>query len=323
MGHNPLRRLNPFSAGRNKWGRRHNPDGTMTLIDHLYELRYRLGIGVLAIVVGAVFGFWWFANTLYGLPTLGDIITGPYCGLPDEMRFSPNGDCQLMQTEPFEVFAIRLKVAVAVGALLFSPVWLYQVWAFITPGLYAKERKFASTFVTLASLLFIAGGVLAYFIVPEGLEFMASFGGESFFTALTGGKYINFVLLMLVIFGISFELPLIMVMLNRADVVSYAKLKSWWRGLIFALFVFAAFATPGQDPFSMLVLALSLCLLFGIAMLICRAQDRAKEKKLARQGLAGIGLDDASEIDHRPSSLDDVTSPAAPGTTKTENDDVT
>lgn len=291
----------------------------MTLVDHLYELRYRLGIAMVAVVVGGAFGFWWFSNTLYGLPTLGEVITGPYCGLPEELRFSPNGECQLLQTKPFEVFMLRLKVGVAVGALLFSPVWMYQLWAFITPGLYEKERKFAGTFVTLASLLFVAGAALAYFVVPEGLTFMASFGGGAFFTAFTGGEYVNFVLLMLVIFGISFELPLILVMLNRAGIVSYAKLRSWWRGMVFGLFVFAALATPGQDPFSMLVLAAALCVLFGLAMLICRVQDRSKQKKLVKQGLSGLGLDDASEIDHRPSSLDEVTSVS----TKAQHDDVT
>ncbi|GAB3293005.1 twin-arginine translocase subunit TatC [Parasphingorhabdus pacifica] len=326
MDSNPLSRLNLFRGGRRRWGRRHNPDGTMTLIDHLYELRYRLGVGVVAILAGGVFGFWWFSNTYFGLPTLGELITGPYCGLPKEIRFSPNGECQLMQTKPFEVFMLRLKVGISVGAVLFSPVWLYQLWAFITPGLYAKERKFASVFVALASVLFALGAVLAYFVVPEGLEFMTSFGGGTFFTALTGGEYINFVLLMLVIFGVSFELPLIMVMLNRANVVSYAKLKNWWRGLVFALFVFAAIATPGQDPFSMLVLALALSVLFGIAMLICRQQDRSRERKLAAEGLAGLDPDEASDINTSPSSLDDLTastSSTSSAASRTDNDDVT
>lgn len=285
----------------------------MTLVDHLYELRYRLGIAMLAVVVGGIFGFWWFSNSLFGVPTLGQMITGPYCELPPTMRFSPNGECQLMQTKPFEVIMIRLKVGMSIGAVLFSPVWLYQLWAFITPGLLSKERRFAGTFVGFASVLFVAGAVLAYFVVPEGLTFMVGFGAESFFTSLTGGDYINFVLLMLIIFGVSFELPLILVMLNRAGVVSYDKLKSWWRGILFALFVFAAIATPGQDPVSMLVLAIALSLLFGVAMLICRSHDRSKAKKLQAQGLDGVGLDDASEVDTRPSSLDTTSATASSG----------
>lgn len=281
----------------------------MSLVDHLYELRYRLGVAVLAVVVGGILGFWWFANSLFGLPTLSTFVTGPYCALPDQLRFSPNGQCQLMQTKPFEVFMIRLKVGLSLGAVLLSPVWLYQVWAFITPGLYAKERRFAGTFVALASVLFTVGAALAYFVVPEGLAFMVGFGGEAFFTALTGGEYINFVLLMLVIFGVSFELPLILVMLNRAGVVSFAQLKSWWRGIVFVLFIFAALATPGQDPISMVVLAAALSVLFGIAMLLCRQHDRSKARKLEESGLAGLDPDEASEVDHRPSSLDVTPSP--------------
>lgn len=320
----PLRHLNPFSRERRKWGRRHNPDGTMALIDHLYELRYRLGIALVGIVAGAGFGFWWFSNSLFGLPTLGELITGPYCALPPSMRFSPGGKCQLLQTRPFEVFMLRLKVGVAVGSVLFSPVWLYQLWAFITPGLYAKERKFARSFVVIASVLFAAGALLAYYVVPEGLTFMVGFGGDTFFTALTGGEYINFVLMMLVIFGVSFELPLVLVMLNRAGLVSYAKLKSWWRGIVFALFVFGAIATPGQDPFSMLMLSLALSGLFGLALVICRLQDRSKAKKLEAAGLQGADLDEPSKIDLRPSSLDQpVASDSTPSSPPSSHDDVT
>lgn len=298
-----LRRLNPFRRDRRKYGRRHNPDGTMTLIDHLYELRYRLGVASVAVVIGGVFGFWWFSNTIFAVPSLGDLLTGPYCQLPETLRFSPNeGKCQLLQTKPFETFMIRLKVGTSVGAVVFSPVWLYQFWAFITPGLYDNERKYARTFVAIASVLFVTGGVLAYYVVPEGLAFMAGFGGDVFFTALTGGEYVNFVLLMLFMFGISFELPLVIVMLNRIGVLSYARLKSWWRGLVFGLVVFAAIATPGQEPFSMLVLAACLCLLFGFSMLLCRQNDRRKGK--LAQGQDGLGWDDPSDIDFRGSSLD-------------------
>jgi sec-independent protein translocase protein TatC len=298
-----LRRLNPFRSDRRRWGRRHNPDGTMTLVDHLYELRYRLGVALVAVVIGGAFGFWWFSHSWLGIPELGGIMTRPYCQLPAELRFSPNGKCQLLQTKPFEAFTLQLKVGVSAGAVLLSPVWLYQIWAFITPGLYQKERRLAGTFVVLASVLFIAGAVLAYFVVPAGLGFMASFGGGSFFMALSGGDYINFVLLLLVIFGVSFELPLVVVMLNRAGLVSYERLKSWWRGIVFALFVFAAVATPGGDPFSMLALALTLSALFGGALVVCRQQDKTRAKNLAT-----VGVDDASEIDTRPSQLD--TTPA-------------
>jgi sec-independent protein translocase protein TatC len=296
--------LNPFRRDRRRWGRRHNPDGTMSLTEHLYELRYRLGVALVAILIGGILGFWWFANPLFGLPTLADVLNRPYCSLPPTIRFSPEGGCRLMQTKPFEVLMLRLEVGVSLGAVLTSPVWLFQIWAFITPGLRATERKFAATFVTAASALFIAGAVVAYFIVPAGLRFMVGFGGNAFFTALTGGDYINFVLRVLVVFGFSFEVPLLIVMLNRVGILPYARLKKWWRGMVFALFAFAAVVTPA-DAFSMLSLAGALCVLFGIAMLICRAHDRSKERKLAAQGLRGTDADQASDLDYEPSDVED------------------
>ncbi|AOS62256.1 twin-arginine translocase subunit TatC [Actinoalloteichus hymeniacidonis] len=287
-----------------KGGRRGNPDGTMPLIEHLYELRYRLALAFGALMIGAVIGFIWFDYGPGPIPTLSSLITGPYCSLPTNMRFQPNdGACQLMQTTAFEVVSLRIQLALASGAVLSSPMWLYQIWAFITPGLYSKERKFAGIFVGCASVLFIFGAVLAYLVAPEGLYFMASFGAGNFFTALTGGAYVGFILLLLLIFGISFELPLLVVMLNRAGILPYAKLKQWWRGIVFGLFVFAAFATPGQDPLSMVVLATALVLLFGAASQFARIHDKRKAKKLAAAGLAELDPDQASEIDTKPSEL--------------------
>lgn len=299
-----LRMLNPFRRDRRRWGRRHNPDGTMSLTDHLYELRYRLMVAIIAIVLGGIVGFVWFSVSAFGLPTLADLINRPYCDLPTTIRFSPGGGCQLMQTKPFEVLMLRLEVGISLGAVLASPIWLYQVWAFITPGLRDLERKFASTFVVLASALFVLGAVVAYFIVPAGLKFMVGFGGSAFFTALTGGEYINFVLKVLLIFGISFEVPLLIVMLNRANLVTYDWLKKWWRGMVFALFVFAAIVTPA-DAFSMLALVAALCLLFGIAMLVCRAHDRSRKRKLADQGLDDLDPDQASELNFEHAPVDD------------------
>ncbi len=260
----------------------------MTLRDHLYELKHRLGLALLAVLVGCIFGFIWFQTRFGPIASLSDLMTGPYCSLapaPDGPRFEPiPGVCQLLQTGAFEVFLIQFKVGLAAGAVLTSPFWLYQIWAFITPGLYDKERKFTRIFVALASVLFAAGAVLAYFVVPKGLEVLTSFGGEAFITALAGSDYISFVLVMLLIFGISFELPLLITMLNRIGVLPYRNLKKWRRGIIFALFIFAAVATPGTDPIGMLALAASMTVLFELATQLARLHDRKADRQAVAEG---------------------------------------
>lgn len=292
----------------------------MTLIEHIYEFRRRLGLALLAIVAGGIFGFIWFGTKLGPIPSLGEIATNPYCAIPQGQRLDGDKGCYLLQTVPFEGIMIRLKVSVAAGAVLTSPLWLYQVWAFIAPGLYSKERKYALTFVGFASALFAGGAYLAYLLIPHALALVTSFGDQFFVTGLTADKYIGFVLSLLVIFGVSFELPLLVVMLNFAGVLKYAKLKKWRRGIIFLLFVFAAFVTPGQDPFSMVGLAGALTLLFEIAIQIARVHDRRKERARRDEGWDELADDEAAPFDYRPSAIADepVTPPA-----KTATDDVT
>jgi sec-independent protein translocase protein TatC len=295
--------------------RRHNPDGTMSLRDHLYELRHRLGMALLGLLVGCIAGFLWFQWRVGPIPNLGDLLTAPYCALPPNVRFEPiAGKCQLLQTQPFEAFLIQFKVGLAAGAVLTSPFWLYQIWAFITPGLYDKERKFTRIFVALASILFACGAVLAYLVVPKGLALLVSFGGDTFITALTANDYISFVLVMLLIFGVSFELPLLITMLNRVGILPYRNLKRWRRGIIFTLFVFAAVATPGTDPIGMLALAGSMTVLFELAVQIARLHDRKKDIQSVAEGWGDpedydLKPEDVpkSKKSETPAGFDDVT----------------
>jgi sec-independent protein translocase protein TatC len=291
----------------------------MTLKDHIYELRHRLGLALLFIMLGAVVGFIWFQIRIGPIKPLGEILTGPYCELPQSQRVQFGDHCQLLQTQPFEAFLIQFKVGVAAGMVLTAPLWLYQVWAFITPGLYAKERKFALNFVVFASLLFVAGAVLAYLVVPAGLRVLVSFGGNQFITALAADKYVSFVLVLLMIFGVSFELPLIIVMLNKIGMLPYANLKRWRRGIIFTLFVFAAFATPGTDPISMVALAVAMTGLFEIAVQISRVHDKRKAKRLATEDAVELDPDTPSTIDHSPEPAE----PSKPEDVRTGWDDVT
>ncbi|MCQ4624749.1 twin-arginine translocase subunit TatC [Corynebacterium sp. CCUG 69979] len=265
---------------------RKNSEGTMTLTEHLQELRRRVVVSLIAIVVGTIVGFIWYQWAPGPTMPLGEIIRRPYCSLPEHLRadLTSDGSCRLIATSPFEMFMLRLKVGFLAGLVLSSPVWLQQIWAFITPGLHKNERRWTMSFVTFAVTLFVAGAVLAYFIVDQGLYVLMSIGSEYQVSALSGGEYYNFVLALIIIFGVSFEVPLIIIMLNLAGLLEYEQVKDKRRIIIVALFIFAAFMTPGQDPFSMIVLALSLCFLVEMAFQFCRINDKRRKKKTGDWG---------------------------------------
>ncbi len=285
-------------------------DGTMSLMEHLYELRRRLFVAVLGLFLGSVIGFVWYA---YGIPvlgikSLGDILLAPYCAVPTPPRqtFGDPNSCTLLATGPFSILQIRLKAALLAGAVLSAPLWLYQLWAYITPALYSRERRFAITFVATGSLLFAGGAVLAYIVVAEGLTILLGFGADTATAALSPDSYFSFLIAMLLIFGVSFELPLLLIMLNMAGVLKGAQLASWRRYSMFGLVVFAGLVVPGNDPITMLALAVALCLLYEIAVQVAKWHDRRAARRLAAGGLGEVSDDQASELPTSPGDIGDV-----------------
>lgn len=256
----------------------------MSLMEHLAELRWRLFKAALGIAVGAVLGYVFF-------PQIFEFLKAPYCALPPETRPNLTGGCNLLAFGPLDQFAVRLKVAMISGVVLSSPIWFYQLWAFITPGLHKHEKRFAWTFVVSATLLFILGAAMAYYTLGKGLEFLLSIAPGTI-TALQVTKYLSYVTAMLLVFGVSFEFPLIVVMLNRIGAVTHAKLTSLRRPIIFGVFVFAAIATPSQDPITMCGMAIPMSLLFEASLVITRFHDRRKAKR-ERVEAAGLGLTEA------------------------------
>lgn len=275
-----------------------NPDGTMTLVEHLTELRNRLIKSVIFIVIGTVVGWLFYNNILH-------VLQRPYCSLPADRRAFSNGDnCKLLFFNPLDGFLIRLKVAAIAGIILTSPLWIYQLWAFITPGLKKNERKITLAFVGCSTVLFAGGAALAYYTLSKGLHLLVSTAGSGTAAALSITGYLSFVLAMLMIFGVAFEFPLVIASLNLVGILSFERLRKWQRGIIFLVFVFAAIATPSQDPFTMLALAVPMVLLFELATLVAWRHDKRKAEREAAELYTNLPDDQTSPLDQTPSAID-------------------
>jgi sec-independent protein translocase protein TatC len=249
--------------------RRRDPGQTMSVVEHLEELRTRLVVALIAIAVGAVVGWVFYSWTF-------KVITHPYCGvlhqLPRAVR--PPTGCHLVFSGVVEPFLIRFKISTFTGLAIALPVVLYELWRFVTPGLTKTERRLALPFVGSSILLFALGGWFAYLTLTKGLRFLLGFAGSTIVPLLTVDRYINFVLFMVLAFGLSFEFPLVLLFLCWVRVLSSQRLRSWRRWAVLAITVYAAVITPSQDPFTMLAMMVPMLVFYEVSILVARAMKR-------------------------------------------------
>lgn len=268
-------------------------DGRMGLADHLYELRKRLGISLLAVLVGAVAVFvFWEPVFLF--------LRQPFCDTAAGAR----ADCGLVATSVFEQIKVRLRVAMIGGVVLAAPVWLYQIGAFITPALHRHERRYAAGFLAASLVLFGVGIAFAYLTISQGLQFLLSVGGDGVITLTSVQSYLSFVTLSLIAFGVAFQFPVIVTFLNIVGAFPVAKMRSWRRGMIIAIFAAAAVITPSQDPITFTIMAVPLSLLYEFCIVVARLRERAVRRRRAADPVLSLGDDETSALEVAPEPLD-------------------
>ncbi len=242
-------------------GRRQRPSpDAMTLAEHLAELRRRLIISVIAFVIGASIAAAFYQGML-------NLLQHPYC------RANPH-HCGFYVTGPLDPLTLRIQMAAFGGLLIASPVILFQVWRFITPGLNRNEKRYAVPFVAFSIVLFVSGCALAYTVFPHALAFLRSVGGPSLHQILSPNQYLSLILLMMFLFGITFEFPVVLVGLQLANVVRPRQLLRAWRWAIIGLTLVAAVFTPSADPLSMLVLAVPLISFYFLSIAVGKLLGR-------------------------------------------------
>jgi len=267
--------------------RQENPDGRMPLMDHLHELRNRVVKVALAIIVGASVS-WVFFDRIWAF------MQRPYCQAVGYCKVNTLGH-SLFISNVTDGFYLHIKVSIIAGAVITSPIWLYQLWAFVAPGLYAREKRWTYAFLGSAVPLFGLGCFFAFLAMSRGLKFFLSMAGG--LTALfTADSYIGYWIAMIIGIGLCFEVPLFLVILNMARVITHERFRKWRRLIIFLVFVFAGIASPSPDPLTMLLLGGVVVVLVEAAELIIYLND----KRYARNHpdpYAGLADDELSPID--------------------------
>jgi sec-independent protein translocase protein TatC len=268
-------------------GRKANPEGRMALKEHLREARNRLIKSAIAVLAATVVGFFIYDPVLQALEAPIDAINA------QEGR-----DASLNFDSAASPFDILIQVAVFLGLVISSPVWLYQFWAFITPGLKRKERRTALAFIAVAVPLFLAGIGLAWLILPSAVRVLTEFTPEGFSNFISVSVYFAFVLRLILAFGIAFILPVVLVGLNMVGIITGRQVLKAWRITVFLICLFAAMAAPGGDALSMIYLAVPLLVLFFLAIGLCLLNDRRRVRRnAAREADIEASADRASPLD--------------------------
>jgi sec-independent protein translocase protein TatC len=281
-----------------------NPEARMSLVDHIRELRNRIFKALLAALIGTIIGWVFLYHPVF------HFMEGPFCQLHHVIApvgavssvgsaaAHPGCGNTLYVMGIFEPLLFQLKISIAIGIVISAPVWLYQVWAFVAPGLHAREKRWAYFFAGSAFPLFAMGGAVAYFAMTKGLRFLLGLTPQGVGAIISVNSYLSYAEAMLLIFGLSFELPLVMVLLNLAGVLTHQRFAKWRRLIIFGVFAFAAVATPSPDPISMLLLAVPCVLLVELAEVFALFNDRRKARRgpvypgLSPEEVAEYGLDE-------------------------------
>jgi sec-independent protein translocase protein TatC len=270
---------------------RRDPEGRMPLMDHLRELRNRVVKIALAVLAGAVVGWVFYVR-------IWNFMQEPFCNaLPQHACVKGVTGEYLAFFGVLDPFYFKVKIAIFAGAILTSPIWLYQLWAFIAPGLYSREKKWTYVFVGAAVPLFALGCFFAYFAMGRGLEFLMGMAAPGTATLYTADSYLGYWLAMIVGFGLCFEVPLFLVMLNQVRIVTHQRFKKWRRVIIFLIFVFAGIASPSPDPLTMLMLGGVIIVLVEAAEVIIWLNDK-RYTRLHPDLYADLSDDQLSDVDN-------------------------
>jgi sec-independent protein translocase protein TatC len=284
-----------------------DPEGRMPLADHLRELRSRLVKSLLAIGVVAVVAFVYHDQLAAFLtePLLKSV--GCKASFQDIAKHGEH--CATLNVNGLlGPFSILLKVGLMAGVVVASPIWLYQVWAFLAPGLHRHEKKYALSFVGAGVPLFVVGAWFAYTIIPTTAKALLSLTPDHVTNLVPLDGYLDLLVRMVLVFGFSFELPLLLVLLNFGGVISGRRMLGWWRWMVMGITIFSAIAMPSPDPLSMLALAAPICALFFLAVGVSLLHDKRK----ARRADDGLSPDEASDLDLTPEALPEVEPVSSP-----------